>query len=209
MHNIEDIRYLIKFVSKYEYAKDLISGKLFMRPARYYHNLEKGQGDIMEASVISGLCMYKDFDIPIYCLYADCESENKKIIFSNKLITDFHCENGYAVVIHFSEFSNLLSQCNTNGYSAYGGLVKYMYKPFENIDYFIENKNYSNLFFKDPAFSYQNEFRFIVCKRVSQNQDSVIYTIPSIKNFSKIFSVKNIKIVGENRVIYLNNKNDI
>lgn len=45
------IRYLLKFVSKLEYAQMLVDGKLFMRPASYYRRLEMGQGDMGEGAV--------------------------------------------------------------------------------------------------------------------------------------------------------------
>jgi len=35
------IKYLIKFVSKRDYAESLLDGNLFMHTAHYYHELEK------------------------------------------------------------------------------------------------------------------------------------------------------------------------
>ncbi len=35
-----EIKYLLKFTSEYQYARDLIDGKLFMNQAAYFHDLE-------------------------------------------------------------------------------------------------------------------------------------------------------------------------
>ena len=65
---MSDIKYLIKFVSKKNYAEDLVAGKLFMRPASYYHILEQrmgaGQGDLGEAGIVDGICIYKHSHVP-------------------------------------------------------------------------------------------------------------------------------------------------
>ena len=208
MNNLKNIQYLIKFVSKYEYAEDLIKGKLFMRPARYFHHLERGQGDNMEASVASGLGLYKNMDFPLYCIYANYNVYNNKIVIPNKLITDFKCENGYAVIIKFSDFSEALSRCDTKGYDAVGGLVRYTSKPFVNIDYFLNDKDCTNLFYKDPYFSYQQEFRFVIYKKLDNNIEYVIFNIPNMTNCAKLITVKDMEIIGENRVINLNIIND-
>jgi len=68
------IKYLIKFVSQKGHADMLVAGKLFMRPASYYHKQELGQGDIFEACILPPMQMYYNADLPIYCLYCRCLS---------------------------------------------------------------------------------------------------------------------------------------
>lgn len=51
------IKYLVKFVTEEAYANDLLDGKLFMRPARYFRsleseNLDHSRGDQTEGAFL-------------------------------------------------------------------------------------------------------------------------------------------------------------
>lgn len=90
-----EIKYLLKFTSKYEYAKDLLDGKLFVNQAAYFHNIEAaGQGDIREGAFSHNSMAYVGNSHPIYCFYAAYEDQcvDDKIIVPSRLITDFQAK---------------------------------------------------------------------------------------------------------------------
>ena len=158
------IRYLIKFVSKKEYAEQLVKGELFTRPAGYYEELEfkegVGQGDRCEG-LISGVGQIKmRMDHPIFCLYSVTEDEivEDTIKISTDLIDTFKCIDGYAVLIDFNKFENLLKSKEFT-FNIRFGPVHYGYIPDELMSDFFSYKLESNLFIKVPRFSYQKEYR--------------------------------------------------
>ncbi len=55
---------MIKFVSQKSHADMLVAGKLFMRPASYYHKQELGQGDVFEPVA---LCFQADIQARAGC----------------------------------------------------------------------------------------------------------------------------------------------
>ena len=60
--------YLIKFVSKREFADDLINGNFYMNIAKYFHRLEGMQGDQAEAAVSYQSMIFKNTHAPIFCM---------------------------------------------------------------------------------------------------------------------------------------------
>lgn len=51
------IKYLVKFVTEESHANDLLDGKLFMRPSRYFRsleskNLDHSRGDQTEGAIL-------------------------------------------------------------------------------------------------------------------------------------------------------------
>lgn len=65
-----DIAYLLKFAPKEAYIDDLMNGRLHMNAAGYYHGLPGEQGDLLEASMAPGVCLYGNHRLPTYCMYA-------------------------------------------------------------------------------------------------------------------------------------------
>lgn len=168
------IKYLIKFVSKQKYATDLLDGKLFMHCARYYHMLEDkygpGQGDLREASIIPGIAMYKNINLPIFCLYAvdsDDVSAGRAVI-DKRIIEDFGCEESFLVLIEYKAFAAALHHCETNGYQLEAGLVSYGTPTEELTVKLFEPDEIGNLFIKHPYFRYQKEYRVVVCKTIDE-----------------------------------------
>lgn len=198
------LRYLIKFVSKRSHAEDLVAGKLFMRPAIYYHKLEKGQGDIREAAVDSYTQMYKCTNLPIYCMYAvHAEDIKDKVInISKRCIDDFKCENGYIVLIDADEFKNRLPTVKTDGYTLLGGQVEYRTLNFQDLVHFLTTTDTGHLFIKHPSFSYQQEYRIVVEQNVFELNEKPInqkeYWFPeSLETISKIIPVSSLAKKGE------------
>lgn len=194
------IKYLLKFVSEQVHAEALLNGKLFMRPACYYHKIEMGQGDIYEAALSHEMCIYKHSRVPIFCTYA---VDGKEIIdgsftVSERCIADFKCENGYVVILDFQKFEQALSTLLSGGYEVDGGLVNYHKLTFEDMGELIGDNTPKNLFVKHPYFFYQKEFRIVVCREVytleNRPVDSIVYQFPhDLKNIAVCKKVNEFK----------------
>ncbi len=205
-----EIRYLIKFVSKLQYAEDLINGKLYMRPASYYHHLELGQGDIREAALSGELAIYKNSTIPIYCLYSVLQEEiiNGAICVSKRVIHDFGCEHGYAVILDYQKFEPLLSHVKTNGYQLDAGLVNYHRITHADFGTLFTDKTLLNLFVKHPYFSYQREFRIVIAKQVYRyNEPPIDHTEywfeGDLKSLSRIVDISMIPVIDDSYLLRL------
>lgn len=167
-------RYLIKFVSKLSHAEDLRSGKLFMRPAEYYHKLEAGQGDIAEAAISHYAMIYKNSRLPIYCMYAVKDEEicqDGSVHIPQQLVEEFDCTQGYAVVVSRDIFESRLSTVRTEGYALYSGEIVYGNQPIEAFPALLKADKPINLFNKRPYFKHQNEFRVVICCPVPKNKE--------------------------------------
>lgn len=179
------IKYLIKFVSQLEHAEQLINGEFFMRPASYYHHLENGQGDLAESALIHSVAIYKNTQYAIYCLYSVDEKDignDGNIYISQKCIEDFHCENGFAVIIDYEKFEKLLPMIQTEGYQLWGGRVRYRKLTYEDMPNMMDMGSIDNLFTKRPYFAYQKEYRIVIAKNVSEEKDHICYKSTSTLN---------------------------
>lgn len=205
-----DIRYLVKFVPELQHAEALVSGILYMRPAKYYQKLEAGQGDISEAAVSHDIQMYMNTRLPIYCMYSVFESDivDRKTLISKDLIRDFKCESGYAVVIDYQFFSQLLSKVKTNGYQLDAGLVNYHELAFEDTNKLIADGSAQNLFIKHPHFAYQQEYRIVIYKEVYKMHENPIESIEyyfdcNLEQVSKIVNISKLPKSGDDYVLEL------
>lgn len=208
------IKYLIKFVSKREFAEDLLNGKLFMRPAEYYHRLEKGQGDFLETAISHSFCIYKHSTVPIYCAYAVDEKDviDNKILVPSQCIKDFDCEHGYAVLIDYSKFEPLLRKIDSKGYEVVAGLVNYHRLDTDDTFCLIGDDSVRNCFIKHPSFFYQKEFRIVIEKKVYKAGEKPIDYIEywiSEKLNNEVAKVIDIALetesIGNNFVIHCEN----
>ena len=134
----------------------------------YYHRLEKGQGDDMEGAIDNqahDFCLFKGWSYPIFCMYSvfqhDFSSKLHNFVVSRKAISDFKCENGYAVVIPYKTFIDVLDKKADEGYHLRYGLVAYQSTPPNHILRNIVNSDGESLFTKRMDFSHQNEFRIL------------------------------------------------
>lgn len=223
MKNRTNIQLLLKFVSKREYAEDLCRGTLFMHSSQYYHHLENiGQGDMAEASLFSGVCMYRGADFPIYCMFSvsSADINSNCIEIPERIIEDFSCSNGFVVVINYRGFINKLSLIDTNGYSLIGDQVQYGTPTFELSTQWLCSNSCEHLFVKRPWFSYQREFRIVVTEPlppriVPKYHDGILmnfayydtyrtYHIPNgIQDISDICTINTLSRKGSSRYINL------
>lgn len=175
-------RYLIKFVSQLSHAEDLRSGKLFMRPASYYHDLELGQGDVTEGAISHEVAIYQNGQWAIYCMYTvkdnDIDSDGN-IHISNRVIDDFTNCDGYAVIVNRDKFEERLPTVRTNGYALQAGEINYHYITFEDMGTMLTTNRPLNLAIKHPHFKYQNEYRIIISHAVPHGQKSIDYYFPA------------------------------
>ena len=204
------IRYLLKFVSKLEYAQMLVDGKLFMRPASYYRRLEMGQGDMGEGAVFPNACIYKHSQCPIYCLYAATQNDidlNGCIHISNQCIEDFGCSNGYIVAIDFEKFKSFLKAVDTHGYELDAGMVNYYQITCDDIEKLFVDQTPRNLFIKRPYFSYQHEFRVVIAHALSLKKDSIIYeSSVNLSDATRIVKVSDLRHNNKNYTLALSNR---
>ena len=169
------IKYLIKFASKEKYADDLLSGKLFMHCAKYYHKIEKedgpGQGDLREGTIFPNVALYQNIYFPIYCTYMIKEEDtvDGQVIIDKRVIQDFGCQQGYMVIIPFDQLEQVLSTADTGGYEMNGAEVWYGIPTQDDIDKMFKSTNALNLKVKNPYFRYQREYRLIVYKNLYQD----------------------------------------
>lgn len=208
IQNSSDIQYLVKFVSERDHADALCCGNLYMHSAEYYHQLERhGQGDIGEASIFPGICMYRGEKYPIYCMTAIKAKDiiEGNILVSTRMVKDFRCQNGFLVLINFKSFLHHLESIETNA-PYYHHSVVYGTPSLELSKKWLCENSLDNLFVKDPGYSYQQEYRIVVLEPlpprmekeihdgiemdVSYYDTSRIYRIPNgLLNISKIYQV--------------------
>lgn len=212
-----DIQYLIKFVSKKEHADILYQGDLFMHSAEYYHQFEEqGQGDKGEASIFSGVCMYRGGEYPIYCMTA-IKSDNisdGNILINKRIIKDFKCENGFLVLIDFKSFLCRLKFLETNNNPYHHQPIVYGTPTFELSTKWLCENSLDNLFVKHPFFSYQQEYRIIVLEKLKARKKKKIhdgismdaayydtsrtYTISKgLQDISKIYQINTLQVKND------------
>lgn len=159
-----EIKYLIKFCAKEQYADDLICGKLYMNAAAYYRHLEKGQGDVREGAISDSVAFFKNGNRLVYCLYSVMATDivNGKTVISKRVIDDFECANGWAVIIEYEPFLKALSALDNEGHSWESGPVSYGRIAHVQTEHFLVSHDMTNLFIKHPDFAYQKEYRIVV-----------------------------------------------
>lgn len=199
------IRYLIKFVDKFDYAKMLQNGQFFMRPLSYYRFLEIGQGDSYEGAVSHSIAMFKNAQWPICCFYSVDVSDilnDGSVCIPKRCLDDFKCFNGYAVVIDYEKFEKLLSSIDTKGFQLSAGKVVYRYIEFEELVDMMKADAMDNVFIKRPDFAYQKEYRIVITKNVPEDNDSVVYKMKSnIKSLSNIIPISTLKADNNGNLI--------
>ena len=161
---LDNIKYLIKFIPEKQYVESLLDGNLFMRCARYYQRLEMqkgpGQGDLREGSIFPNTMIYKNLDLPIYCMYMVEEDDivDGYTMIHPNVVEDFGCQAGYLVLIDYIHFCNAIKTINTEGHELKGGKVKYGVASSDTSSYLLIENTVDNLFLKDPYFAHQKEF---------------------------------------------------
>ena len=207
---MNEIKYLIKFVEKEEYAKMLVSGKMYLNTIAYFHkcyyqeyykqykiyneqkirNFEetyKGAiGDIREALIFG--CAHLPTNIPVYCFQQiykkQCEEIDgiECIHIQEKVVEEFRkTGKKYFVVINFKEIKDILDRICC-GY----GSVHYINKA-KTLDMDIFNSKRELIYYcKQPHFSYQQEFRVIFNPILPDKYEFKQYDLVRYKKFCRL-----------------------
>lgn len=180
---------LLKATEKIEYATTLQNGTLYMNTPYYYkcqcyidflnneskfnsfadfiENSSNIISDVFEGNVgyNNAICMHED----LY-LYSTTAIDDQNVFIYNKnayakinkqLIDSFKKANyNYLTFINYNKFINTLDKCSNK----LCGKNLVIYKDLSDQDtanFLRNNKKPINLFYKKPAFKYQNEFRIV------------------------------------------------
>ncbi|HHX18818.1 MAG TPA: hypothetical protein GX728_00055 [Clostridiaceae bacterium] len=218
-----EIKYLLKFTSKHEHAKDLIDGRLFMNQAAFYHDRGEGQGDIREGAFTHTSMAYWGSSRPIYCMYAAYENQlvDNIVVVPHKLVTDFQSE--YVVVVNYEEFIQMLENKELRTkYALTFGIVNYHNMETEDSHRILEGK-VEPLLIKHPFYRYQQEFRIIVHENLEDitekgivdgmEVDCIVGRKPKtyllkrdLGRIAKIIRLDDCHIIGEKLFINLNSE---
>ena len=166
----EQIRYLAKFVSKYDYVQTFIdNGTLYANPASYFvYSDRAGQGDIREGALSHKHMIYKNYNLPLYCMMAlyDNNFKDGKLLIDKRIIKDFNCENGFLILINPQPFiETFANYFNKRDIGITFGTVNYYYFKNEPKMFakYANDKTNSHFFIKTPNYSYQQEYRIVIC----------------------------------------------
>lgn len=172
------IKYLVKFVTEESHANDLLDGKLFMRPSRYFRsleseNLDHSRGDQTEGAIfadargtaVNYLGIFQNDDLPIFCTYTVYENDiaDNRIAISKKVVEEFNCEQGFAVLIDYLGFKQDLEKIKeTQGINYCEHTVLYQPPSRDRSKEMFVNGTVENLFYKSPRYQYQREHRVVM-----------------------------------------------
>ncbi len=210
--------YLIKFVSKREFADDLINGNFYMNIAKYFHRLEGMQGDQAEAAVSYQSMIFKNTHAPIFCMYTVYTDQmvNGCVKVPKKVIEDFKAT--YAVVINAQRLELLLSSNKLQTYFGFAfGVVGYKILTPEDTIALFQDKHMTNLFIKRPYFLQQQEYRIavneyvpdeleqmgfegIMINKVKENGHKTycINNVDSFSSFCKLVDLSTVSKINDN-----------
>lgn len=159
----DGIAYLLKFAPKEAYIDDLISGRLYMNAAGYYHGLPGEQGDPLEASMAPGACLYRYTCLPIYCMYTVRENDivDNTVKIPMRMIQEFGCADGWIGIVQYDSFARLADRHIADAGSVYAhGPISYGVPGPKLIREIFEGIPH-NLVIKTPKYAYQKEYRII------------------------------------------------
>lgn len=182
------IKYVAKFVSKEEYADQLLQGQLYMRPAKFFRDLERekgaGQGDAHEGEIFPDFAMFKNIYYPIYCLYTITQEDivDGKVVIDKQVVEDFGCEDGFVVIIDFEKFDEELHHAETEDGGLLGSKVKYGQISRDLIEFLIKSDTPESLRIKKDRFKHQKEYRIILEKNLDEEYPDKDYFICKLRN---------------------------
>lgn len=159
----DGIAYLLKFAPKEAYIDDLISGRLYMNAAGYYHGLSGEQGDPLEASMVLPACIYGNYRLPIYCMYTVRENDivDNTVKIPMRMIQEFGCADGWIGIVQYDSFARLADRHIADDGSVYAhGPISYGVPGPKLIREIFEGIPH-NLVIKTPKYAYQKEYRII------------------------------------------------
>ena len=159
----DGIAYLLKFAPKEAYIDNLITGRLYMNAAGYYHGLPGEQGDPLEASMAPGVCLYRYTSLPIYCMYTVRENDivDNAVKIPIRMIQEFGCADGWIGIVQYDCFARLADRQTSDDGSIYAhGPISYGVPGPKLIREIFEGIPH-NLVIKTPRYVYQKEYRII------------------------------------------------
>lgn len=159
----DGIAYLLKFAPKEAYIDNLITGRLYMNAAGYYHGLPGEQGDPLEASMAPGVCLYGYTCLPIYCMYTVRENDivDNAVKIPIRMIQEFGCADGWIGIVQYDCFARLADRQISDDGSIYAhGPISYGVPGPKLIREIFEGIPH-NLVIKTPKYAYQKEYRII------------------------------------------------
>lgn len=164
-----DVRYLVKFVKEEAWADELLDGCLFMNAAGFYASKEKEQGDDREGA-IANTGIFRNTDRAIYCMYSVYLSDviDDGFDVPMRVVEDFGCSDGFAVVLRFDEFDKALRTLGTDDYGLEAGLVSYGRVPEKDAPALLAMDQNIPLFIKRPEYQHQKEYRIVVGKSLTR-----------------------------------------
>lgn len=150
-----------------------------MRPARYFRGLESensdhSRGDQTEGAIfadtrgtaVNYLGIFQNDDLPIFCTYTVYENNiaDNRIAISKKVIEEFNCEQGFAVLIDYLGFKQDLEKIKAAqgiNYCEHTVLYQSPSRDKSKKKMFV-NGTVENLFYKSPRYQYQREHRVVM-----------------------------------------------
>lgn len=217
----------------------------------FYHYMKTYSGcigDIREGLLQEDIMVRGNTCIPVYCLtyikssQIQDEGNDKIIKFNKKLIDEFLTSNyHYAVLIKCDDFIENLNSFYNEEYKndtkkEIGSYGPVYYKKRNTPDIIHDCWRGNNLYYKNPIFNYQQEFR-ITLNRAVARYSAITYKdrhvlleyessdiqlkngvelkeLPSystkinpIKNYSKIFNLSDFNLINENYELKFKDKN--
>ena len=129
---------------------------------------------------------FENSDVPIFCTYIIYDEDilDGRVYIPQKVITDFHCQDGYVVLIDYLPFQDALKTLGRR-FSYCEGAVHYRFPTrAESIKMFCD-ETVDNLFYKSPYFRYQKEHRIVVGEYVNGTR-TVALTSEGKKEYIKV-----------------------
>lgn len=159
----DDIVYLLKFAPKEAYIDDLMSGRLYMNAAGYYHGLPGEQGDPLEASLSYGMGIYAHWLLPIYCMFTVQESDivNNAVVITKRMIEEFRCHDGWIGIVRYDGFEQLLNRKTGSGNDISFHRSVFYGAPTPSLTGEMLQGVPWNIIIKMPKYAYQREYRIV------------------------------------------------
>lgn len=157
------MEYLLRFLSKEDYVRQLLAGQLNLyTAANYIMNYEFGRGDSTECR--ASKCEFLNIYTPILCtmLYTVEDDGVQTIKLDKRVIRDFCPQGGYVVVIKKHDLISHLMPLFINQKQKNHGEIVYDLDLDALPDHWFDKHGCSDdvIFHKCPELSYQHEYRF-------------------------------------------------
>ncbi len=150
------MRYLVRFLEKDDYVRQLLAGQLNMfRLGKYRSEFQMGRRDSCEGNIGKNEAAY--LDCPVYCLSLfESESNDVPVTLnvSRNALYDFCKCGGYAVVFPFDTFCDHMNSL--------GSRVEHRAVEYYEKDRFSSFNLSQAAFAKRDKYRYQSEYRFLL-----------------------------------------------